>query len=215
MLVSPQEPKPFHALGDLSVRTEQYGVDFLIASTLGLVGVQRKEYNDLLASVTGDRLYRELILMKRLDIGIWLIEGRPQWTQDGVLISQRQWTLAQHLGLMCSIQQAGFWMLYTASIQESIQLISALPRWLNKSGHTSLMSRPKPKTSWGFRTDRDWGIHFWQTFDNIGPKVAANLYDTVGIPLGWTCTRKDLEKVVGVGKVRASKLWKALGGDDG
>lgn len=215
VLVSPAEPKPFHALGDLSIKTEQYGADFLIASPLGMVGVQRKEYNDLLASVTGDRVYREMILMKRLDIGIWLIEGRPQWTQDGDLISRRQWSVTQHLGLLCSIQLAGFWTLYTSTIQESMQLLSALPKWLNKAGHSSLATRPKPKSSWGFRTDRDWGIHFWQTFDNIGPKVAGNLYDALGVPLKWECTRKELESVAGVGKVRAAKLWKALGGEDG
>lgn len=214
MLVSPAEPKPFHALGDLSRTTEDYGADFLIPSRMGLVGVQRKEYNDLLASVTGDRIYRELLLMKRLDVGIWLIEGRPQWTNDGVLISRRQWTLSQHLGLICSMQQRGFWVLWTNTSQESIRLLSALPSWLNKVEHTSLTHRPKPQTSWGFKTDRDWGIHWWQSFPNIGPKVAANLYDTVGIPLTWNCTRKDLEKVDGVGKVRAEKLWRALGGED-
>lgn len=215
ILISPAEPPAIRNAfpdAELSLRTEALGVDFLFATRIGLVGVQRKEYSDLLASVTGDRLYRELLLMKRLDMGIFLIEGRPQWTNDGHLISRyaKLWTFQQHVGLLMSIQSSGFLIHYASGLQESILFLSALPKYLEKDQHTSLLSRPKPQTSWGVKTDRDWGIHWWQSHDGIGPIVAGNLYDALGVPVQWTCTEKDLAKVKGIGKVRATKLWKAL-----
>jgi ERCC4-type nuclease len=215
MLISPAEPPAIRNAfpdAELSLRTEELGVDFLYATRVGLVGVQRKEYMDLIASATGDRLYRELLLMKRLDLGIFLIEGRPQWTSDGHLLSKyaSQFTYRQYAGLLMSVQLQGFRMFWTGSHQESIQFLSALPQWVEKENHTSLLGRPKPQTSWGVRTDRDWGIHWWQSHDGIGPLTAANLYDALGVPVEWTCTEKDLAKVKGVGKVRAAKLWKFL-----
>jgi ERCC4-type nuclease len=215
VLISPAEPLAIRNAfpnATLSLRTEELGVDFLYATRVGLVGVQRKEYSDLIASAQGDRLYRELLLMKRLDIGIFLIEGRPQWTQDGHLLSKypNQWSYRQSVGLLMSVQSQGFKMFWTGSHQESIWFLSMLPAWVEKEQHTSLLGRPKPSSSWGIKTDRDWGIHWWQSHDGIGPIVAASLYDALGVPVEWTCTEKDLASVKGVGKVRAAKLWKSL-----
>lgn len=188
-------------------------MDFLYVTRVGLVGVQRKEYKDLLASVQGDRLYRELLLMKRLDQAILLVEGRPQWDTNGNLLSRTSWTFAQHLGLLCSIQSAGCWVLWTGTLQETERLLSLLPAWLDKESHSGLNHRPKPQTSWGIRTDQDWACHLLQSFPNIGPETAKNIYKYFGrVPLAWECTEEELMKVDGVGKVRARKLMEALNG---
>ena len=212
MLVSPAEPAAFKHLGQSSLKTEEYGVDFLFATRVGLVGVQRKEYNDLLASVQqGDRLYRELKQMKQLDVGIFLIEGQPLWTPDGNLLGRQQWTIRQHLGMMLSIQSRGYWILQAAGVLESIALLSILPKWFEKESHNSLETRPKPDSSWGFRTDKDWGCHLLQSFAGVGPQTAANIYNQHGLPLKWTVTEEELVKVPGVGKKRARRLMEALG----
>lgn len=214
MLVSPAEPASLRALGTVSVKTEELGCDFLYVTKMGLVGVQRKEYGDLLASTIGsDRLYRELQQMKALDQGIFLIEGRPQWTIDGDLIGRQQWTVAQHLGLMCSMQLQSYWVLHTANLAESSQLLSNLSKWLDKEAHNSLNNRPKPTSSWGVRTNTDWACHLLQSFPNIGPETAKNIYRHFGrVPLSWECSEEELRKVEGVGKVRAKKLMEALNG---
>lgn len=210
--MSPAEPAQLRALGEVSLKTEEYGCDFLYVTRVGLVGVQRKEYGDLLASVTGDRLYRELLLMKRLDQAVLLVEGRPQWTNDGQLLSRQQWTLAQHVGLLSSIQSEGVWVHYTSNLAESAMVLQRVAGWFNKDTHTSLLSRPKPQTSWGFRTDVDWACHVLMSFPNIGPQTAKNIYHHFGncVPLRWECTEEELMKVPGVGKVRAKKLMEAL-----
>ena len=214
MLVSAAEPKSLQGLGTYSPLPEQYGVDFLIPCPVGMVGVQRKEIHDLIASRGDGRLARELAQMKQLDIGILMVEGRLKWTSDGVLSTSRsKWTRAQHLGLLFSIQSTGLWVNSTESISESREYLSHLEMWMMKSKHAGIMTRPKPTTLWGTRNDRDWGIHVIQSFDGIGPGVAGAIFDRFGLPIRWTVTKADLESVPGVGKKRASKMWETLNGE--
>jgi ERCC4-type nuclease len=190
------------------------GCDFLIPCPLGLVGVQRKEIHDLIASRSDGRLSRELAQMKQLDIAILLVEGRLKWTSDGQLSTSRsKWTRAQHLGLLFSIQSTGLWVNSSQDIQESLAYLSQLESWMMKKKHAGIMTRPKPTTLWGTRNDRDWGIHVIQSFDGIGPGVAGAIFDRYGVPLRWTVSKEDLESVAGVGPKRARKMWETLNGD--
>jgi len=69
MLVAPTEPMTLKALGTVSLVPEDYGSDFLWASPVfGLVGVQRKEASDFVASVMDGRLDKELAQMKQLGL---------------------------------------------------------------------------------------------------------------------------------------------------
>ena len=131
-------------------------MDFLYYTKLGMVGVQRKEYGDLVNSVMGDRVYRECWLMKQLDIGIWVIEGRPQWTSDGQLVSRQKWTVHQHLGVIFSLQSRGFWVASTESLTGTANLLTYLSTWLDKDSHSGLDVRPNPQTEFGVTTEKDW-----------------------------------------------------------
>lgn len=213
MFVSAAEPKSLQGLGTYSPLPEQYGSDFLITCPVGLVGVQRKEIHDLIASRADGRLARELAQMKQLDIGILLVEGRLKWTSDGQLSTSRsRWTRAQHLGLLFSIQSSGVWVNSSENLSESREYLSALEKWFAKESHKGINVRPKPQTSWGQVTDRDWGIHVIQSFDGIGPGVAGRIFDMHGIPLKWTISKEELELVPGVGPKRAAKMWGTLNG---
>lgn len=214
MFVSAAEPKSLQGLGTYSALPEKFGADFLIACPIGMVGVQRKEVHDLISSRADGRLARELAQMKALDIAVLLVEGRLRWTTDGVLSTSRsKWTRAQHLGLLFSIQSTGVWVNSAESVLESREYLSHLERWMMKETHAGIMTRPKPQTIWGSKSDRDWGIHVLQSFDGIGPGVAGAIFDLYGCPLRWTITKKDLEKVPGVGKKRADKMWHTLNGE--
>src|SRR6516162_7072760 len=119
VLISPTEPAFFRTLGKVSSVPEEYGVDFLFASTeFGLVGVQRKELSYFVASVKDGRLSKELGQMKRLGLAMLVLEGVPKWTIDGLLMSSStQWRKTQHLGVMWSIQLSNCWTSSTTSTQ--------------------------------------------------------------------------------------------------
>lgn len=216
MFVSAAEPKSLQTLGTYSALPEQMGVDFLIPCPLGMVGVQRKEIHDLIASRSDGRLSRELAQMKQLDIAILLVEGRLKWTSDGVLSTSRsKWTRAEHHGMLFSIQSTGIWVNSSADLTDSKEYLTLLERWLMKANHKGIMTRPKPTTLWGSRNDRDWGRHVLQSFDGIGPEVAGRIFDKFGVPFEWTITEEDLMTVPGVGKNRAKKMIGAFRHADG
>ena len=212
MLISPTEPEPLRALGRTSAIPERYGCDFLLLTKhLGQVGVQRKELSDLVASVYDGRLAKELDQMQALGQAILLLEGKPQWTVDGSLISRGQWTKAQHRGTLWSIHSRGLWIDTVASQAESIEYLSLLTRWCQKDRHHQLRSRPKAKSVWGTVGDRDWGIHLLQSFPGVGYETAASIFDKCGgVPLAWTVKPSELEGVDGLGKKRVGKLVELL-----
>ena len=74
------------------------------------------------------------------------------------------------------------------------------------------MTRPKPTTVWGTRTDRDWCIHAIQSVDGVGPEMAGRIYDKFGLPFTCTVTVEELLTVEGIGRKRAEKIVKAFNG---
>ena len=213
MLISPTEPAKLRSLGRVSSTPELYGADFLFAGKMGIVGVQRKEVSDLFASIDGDndRLSREAAQMQALTIGVLLIEGRMQWTDDGFLTSRfhSHWTKARYNGILWSWQSRGLWIAFVNSIEETSEWLSSFARWVAKDRHSSLAGRkgPASKGIWGKADSRDWQIHFLQGIPGIGPVQASAIIDEFGgIPLTLDVSSDDLEKVKGIGKKRASVI---------
>lgn len=220
MLVSPAEPRPFYALGKVSSLPEKYGADFLITSAdYGLVGVQRKEINDFVASARDGRLAREAVQLQHCGVGVILIEGDLRWTDSGMLLVNTEWTRQQHLGTIWSLASRGYWMMSTSDAGETFSWLSSFASWLAKTAgqHSSLRSRPSPpKNEWGGRGSKEWALWVLQGFDGVGSKMAEAIYDHFGgLPLEWASGRmlldeEDLMQVKGVGKGRAKALMKAL-----
>jgi len=213
MLVSPAEPEPLRKLGTVSSVTEKYGADFIILSPLfGRVGVQRKEIRDLVASLHDGRVEREIWQQKGLDQAIWLIEGNLQWTQDGQsLLSETRltYTKTNHLGVILSLLSNGCWVLNSASLQDSIVLLSSLNRWLMKKKHTSLLRRPSASRQIaGDLTDQR--IHVMQGFNGFGYEKAKAVVEYFkGLPFVMLV---DLTEVAGVGP-RLDKAVREVLGD--
>lgn len=213
MLVSAAEPASLRTLGTYSPLPEAMGVDFLIPCPVGMVGVQRKEIHDLIASTRDDRLPRELAQMKQLDIAILLVEGRLKWTSDGVLLTSRsKWTRAEHHGMLFSIQSTGIWVNSSEGLTDSREYLMLLEKWFMKASHKGIMTRPKPTTLWGDRKDKDWACHTIQSVDGVGPEMAGRIFDKFGLPFKMTVTVEDLLSVDGIGKVRAEKIVRAFNG---
>src|SRR5512139_620381 len=89
MMIAPTEPAALRALGTVKLTPERFGVDIMWGSTVtGLCGIQRKEISDFFASMTDGRLAKERAQMQGLDLRVLVIEGRPMWTTEGVLVSR-------------------------------------------------------------------------------------------------------------------------------
>lgn len=204
MLISPAEPHSFYSLGTVSSLPELLGVDFLTFSpTLGRIGIQRKEIKDLVASI-GDRIPREIIAMKGLDIGIWMIEGNPSWSSDGLLLQTRtEYSWTQHQGLLCSLQLQGYWVVTTSSLTESMRWLSVFDKWAQKTDHTSLLSRRKQSGA-SVNPKFDKQVFVMQSFDGIGYGNAKAIVEHFGgLPMTLT---EDLTEVKGIGKKTAERV---------
>lgn len=218
MLVSPAENNILRDLGRVSSVPERHGADFIIASKdMGPVGVQRKAVADLIASVRDGRLQKEVAQLKTLGLGVFVIEGKVQWTVDGLLLSDSTWTQAHHLGVLWSLNLDGFWTMSTSDIVETRSWLLMFTKWLSvpSSQHRSIRTRPGPlgKTMWGKADNRDWGVHLLQSFEGIGYELACRIWDHFdGLPLRWNVDADELSKVAGIGKVRAARLIGALNG---
>lgn len=208
MLISPAEPRELRLLGNTSAAPEKHGADFLwYSKAVGMVGVQRKEINDLLASLADDRLAREIPLLQRLDIAMVLIEGRVEWTNDGFLLATSSpFTRAQYLGILWSLQSAGLWIGCSDSLTDTTQYLSAFYRWTTKERHTGLLRRTQKagRDEYGMRSDRAWQLHLLQGFPGVGYERAKAIVEYYGgLPLAWTGRLVDVD---GIGPVTAHRL---------
>lgn len=226
MIVSPSEPEPLRtALADItSWMPERYGVDFFFTGAVDpetnlarKVGIQRKEYKDLIASVTDGRLVKEIHQMQALDYRVLIIEGKLEWTTDGKLIlpysGQSTWSQAQWNGLILSIMDRGVFVLHTASMSETISLIRIVESWFGKSSHSSLAIRPSVKPLWGQGLDDEaFAKWFLQGIPNVGDKLAGRIYEKFGIPFELSVTVEDLQQVEGIGKKKAEDIVRLFNG---
>lgn len=215
MLVSPAEPPQLRKLGIVSSVPEQYGADFLIFSPVyGTVGVQRKEIKDLIASLSDDRVAREVIQMKELDHAIWVLEGSPMWTSEGVLMgTHSSFSYTQFLGIKFSLLFQGFSVLQSSTLDQSALLLSVMEIWLKKDKHRGLNSRSQPRGMFGAADTTEWQIHFLQGLPGIGYERAKDIvefYD--GMPLQLKDGVK-LSDVSGIGKVVEERIRKVFDGD--
>lgn len=210
LLVSPAEPPALRKLGTVSATPETVGADFLFPTQHGLVGVQRKEVRDLVASVHGDRIARELGQSTDLYRMVLLVEGDWEWQPSGDSRVCPGFSRAQYDGLMLSFQEIGWYVMTSVDLADTMQVLGRIQRWFEKADHTSLRQRPKSRAPWGSHLNREWGMFWWQSFDGIGVGMAGVLYDHVGVPACWTVSEAELLAIAGVGKRRAKKILDAL-----
>lgn len=217
LVVAPTEPPQFRKIADVvSMAPERMGVDALWKSEAwGMVGVQRKEVRDLVASVADGRLAREVAQMQRLGLAVLMIEGSARFTMDGVLIDGfTRWTKEQHRGIIRSVQSRGIWVEGTGNVGDTVEAVQSLMKWTEKRSHNSLDRRPKPSGAWGKATERDFASHLLQGVDGVGPGLAEAILDHFGkVPWAWECTHEELLAVKGMGPKTAEKLWHALGAE--
>lgn len=219
MLVSSAEqPAAIRALGKSSRRPEEFGADilFAVSNPDRLVGVQRKDIKDLIASVHDGRLEREVkqLTSGRLAVAVLAVEGKACWTTEGMLAERGwQWTRQQHRGLLWSIRSRGIWVEWTDHPDDTAAMARDLEKWLSKDRHHSLSRRPGPGATsvWGKANNHDWACHLLMGLEGVGPELAERIVQQFnGPPLTWTCTEEELMQIPGIGRKRAQQLLDAL-----
>ncbi len=218
ILVSPTEPPTIQQLGRMSSLPETYGCDMVWSvPEIGLFGVQRKGFFDLIASLYDGRLQDELPRMANLPHSMLLIEGQPKWTSDGNLLHPYySFTHQQYRGLLWSVQQRSIWVEHTGEVLETRQVVEWLYKWTQKPEHLSLVGRPSPRgNAWGRVTNRDYAIHLLTSLPGVGPKLAGRIYDRFSrAPLRLDCTDVELLQVEGVGKEKLRRIKDVFGQSD-
>lgn len=213
MLIAPSEPKSIKILGKSSTVPERFGADVLFSTKLGMVGVQRKEISDLIASLQDGRLTKEIGQLQRCAIGMLVVEGRLKWSTDGALMGRdygQPWTRTAHRNLLRSVQQRGIWVEATDDTGDTVVSVLELQSWANKK-HDSLARRPGPQSPWGKADSREWAAWFLQGLEGVGPELAQRMVEKFGRPpLAWTVTADDLMSIDGVGPKKAKQMMEAL-----
>lgn len=224
MIVAPTEPEELRAIAStVSLLPERFGADvFFYGVESRRVGIQRKVYTDLLASVADGRLAKEVMQMAvALDYAYIIIEGQMQWTTDDKLVmpfskgSMNTWSRKQWVGLILSIMDKGVSVLFTDSLSDTIGLVQTMEQWFVKSSHSSLTTRPNGvKELWGQRIgQRDFANWMMQGIPGVGFKLADRIFDMYGMRLRLELTREELMKVEGIGKGKADEIERLFNGD--
>ncbi len=173
-LVAPSESE-LKKLGKSSSLPEKHGADVCWIDPVvgGLVGVQRKEVKDLIASVQDGRLAKEVGQLGSVKAAFLVVEGRMTWTAEGQLIEVArwtQWTRRQMGGLLRSVAARGIGVEYTDHAGHTVELVREIAAWCHKDNHDSLDRRAGPlKTGWG-RTISNvaYASHLLQGIPGIG-----------------------------------------------
>lgn len=225
MIVAPTEPEELRAIAStVSLLPERFGADvFFYGVESRRVGIQRKFYTDLLASVTDGRLAKEVMQMAvALDYPFIIIEGQMQWTTDGKLVmpfsrgNMSTWSQKQWVGLILSIMDKGVSVLFTDSLSDTIGLVQTMEQWFVKSSHSSLTTRPNGvKELWGQRIgQRDFANWMMQGIPGVGFKLADRIFDMYGMRLRLELTKEELMKVEGIGKGKADEIERLFNGTE-
>lgn len=216
-LIAPSEPSIIKRLGRVSSIPEKHGADIFWHDPVikGFVGVQRKEFGDLLNSVDDGRLAREVQQLQRTKVAHLIVEGKPKWTVDGQSMEKyhQRWTRAAYRSLLRSVQGRGIFVEHSDSMSDTVALVEEIRRWTNKGDHVSLDRRPKPRGDvWGRITDEAWACHLLQSIDGIGPKQASAIWTYFGsrLPISLTASADELKRVPGLGPKKVALLIRAF-----
>lgn len=215
VLIAPTEPDLLKRLGSVSGVPEKAGVDVMWSAFGGLVGVQRKEVNDLFSSIQNGRLNSELAKARaRLKV-IWLlIEGQLYFDRDGRLSGRlgsyhSRWTREAFWAFLSGVQASGVWVAFTDDLGQTVSWCERTMKWSWKENHTSLMTRPNPRGKWGRADSKEWLVHLFSSFEGVSVGKALALIDA-GVRLTWNVDEDELLAVKGIGPVLARRLITSL-----
>lgn len=221
-LLSPSEVDLREELKDdaiVSPIPEEKGADVLHYSKLGLYGAQRKTLpHDFIASISDGRMARATSLLPKSCKFYELIgEGRFRYWPDGHLIlpgrkEPSRFTRRQIRGILFDIKYVkGIPVEYTEDVEDTANYLRWLADLLDKGKHLGLYTRPSVKGIWYVPTGEEIWSWILQSWPGVGPATAEAIIKYFGtIPLKWSCTLDELQRVPRLGKPKARELYNVL-----
>lgn len=188
---------------------ESFGCDLLFAANGRWAGVQRKEFKDLISSIRDGRLGEQIAKMS--DPGLCyrmvVVEGSAKWTMAGDLVGKYSGGVTRQSlrKILWTARSNGLWVDFTDSLDDTVRLLETFEEWCKKDVHRSLSGRPAVRSQWGTVNSRDYQIHLLQGLPGVGPELAANILDQVGMPFGMNAG-VDLGAVKGLGPKRVAAI---------
>lgn len=227
VLISPTDRDVANGLqseGLVSSLPETYGADILFITPEVVIGIQRKEIpHDFISSVQDGRLTKETTLLaEKCDIPIVLGEGHFRYFPNGSVASKAprhvqkavfdRFTKKSIRKLKFEIMMVKHcFYIETDDIDDTVATIHCLAEFIAEPTHIGLSRMPKTKGAWGTPTVPELQMGILQAFPGVGPGLAKSIYTHFGgVPLMWTCTVDDLNKVPKIGTNRAWNLYKCL-----
>lgn len=202
--VSAAEPAPLRALGTYDVRVEQWGVDFVLFTDRGLVGIQRKAYGDLLASLRGDRIARELaqIVDSPLVETRFVLEGT-----DRDLAKCARYAPSfryEVMGFTEMLSARGIGWAHTRDVEETAGYLTRLKVWVEDEAHADRrLVVPKPRGS----SSLERLLMQLPGCSLTRARIIAGAHPKA---LGWGITYDDLIALDGIGPKTARRLMESL-----
>jgi ERCC4-type nuclease len=217
ILISPSEPAELRQMLKAvnSPLCERLGCDLLAPTTRGLLGVQRKELSDFIASLEDGRLAREIpLLVNGTTLPVLLLEGQFRFNTDNHLQFGTRPTRYTRQGvhnLIRSISYCnGVSVEYSADLADTPVIIGELIDFINRE-HKSLLKRPKLQGAWGKPTPHESLGYFYQGIDGVGVVLAQALMKKYSCPTDLiNASFNDLQALPQIGKQRAEKIFMFL-----
>lgn len=200
ILVSATEPPVIRALGEVSSVCETYGADILFVSGRGLVAVQRKEVDDLVASLRDGRVGTLLDKMGQAEVttAVMLIEGQFWFEKGEAPPRQGVFSVGEWEGFEVSVQLQGLVLVRTRSLSQTVRRLPQLETYFEHGTTESLFRVPKVRGVPG-------RLRPLMACDGVS-LTRARAIDEAGISLSWSCTEAEMAAVPKLGKVTARRL---------
>ncbi len=156
------------------------------------------------------------LLAKHCPFRLLLCEGKFRYYPDGRLVvdhkSPMRFTRRQIRGILFDVRfVTNIDVDYTDDLDDTVNYIRWIVDSMNRSKHHALFNRPSAVGAWITPKAKD--IHLWvlQAFPGIGPTLADNIIEYFGgIPLKWTCSVDELQRVARLSRERAKYLIDAF-----